>query len=426
MASNAIRACRECGAPGLMWTARLMDGERRTVLVDAGTNEPHLCPKTGKVPMVFGAGRWAKRRPFIPAGEMPRTATERTEQAAPAIIETIATVVEDQPAMKQNGHAYEQWAVGAVEQAILGLIGPSVERRIKELEQTVTALMAEAEGKTGTKVVEHTVTVRNAAGDETHCVTGAHAQFADLLMLVQPIPVLGRIPVLLYGKPGASKSHSGKMLAEALGLSFWSISLTPQTPESRLFGLVPIPGQEYRETGFQRAVTNGGIVLVDELDFGPPSLLGSLNSLLANGFASFPNSPEPVKVHPDFVLIATANTPGRGGAVGHESRRPLDAATLDRFAVMEWRYDQDQEQTIATAINSEAAGWTRWIQDVRAYAAETHPGLTVSPRSSYYGAGLLAAGFAPERVADMVLFRGLDKASVAKIVAACPVPKVRA
>lgn len=413
------RTCTECGTEGLSWRLAYHEGETLTRLCDADTGAVHVCPKTGKVPTVYGrAGRRAKGRPWVPAAAPVAPALAPTQGPAPWIPPAAADPAPAAPSPASPG--------GSVEAAIQALIGGALNARMDKVEADLLAMVAELETKqvaAKPAPVEHVVVYRNAAGDETK-VPGTHAQFADLLQLVQPIPVLGRIPVLLYGKPGASKSHSGKVLAETLGLSFWSISLTPQTPESRLFGLMPLPGQEYKRTGFHDAVEHGGVVLIDELDFGPPSLLGSLNSLLANGFASFPTGV--VRVHPDFVLIATANTPGRGGAIGHESRRPLDAATLDRFAVLEWRYDEDQEEQIAGRINPDAsAAWEQWVRKVREHARDAQPGLTVSPRTTYYGAGLLGHGFGVDAVADMVLFRGLDASSRAKVLSACPLPKVR-
>lgn len=400
------RTCRFCGATNLTWRRDASTTFKWKLQGPDGVL--HAClsaPTPEPAPS-------APKAEAAPAPEVP---------ADPGFNPTTETEADEAPEAEADTPAPAP-APGSLEATILGLIDarvtPSLAKVRKDVKRLIATQASQAPGTTTTTTLR--VEVTRVDGTQ-HTVEGAHKQFASLLRAVAPLPIIGRVPPLLFGKPGSSKSHSAKAVADALGLSFASLSLTPQTPESRLFGLVPLPGQPVLRTAFMDAVENGGVFLLDELDFGPPALLGTLNSLLANRFASFPAAGR-VPVHPDFVLIATANTPGRGGAVGHETRRPLDVATLDRFAVIEWQYDEDAERNLTAAINPKAAAWAEWIGRVRAFAKDACPGLLVSPRSSYYGAGLLGAGFEPDAVAEMVLFRGIDPVIKAKVLAACPLP----
>ena len=59
---------------------------------------------------------------------------------------------------------------------------------------------------------------------------------------------------------------------------------------------------------------------------------------------AFPNGL--VKMHPDFKVVAAGNTFGKGANRQYCGRNSLDSATLDRFMVIEWDYDREQEAKI--------------------------------------------------------------------------------
>lgn len=255
-------------------------------------------------------------------------------------------------------------------------------------------------------------------------IEGAHHQVPELLYWANAMDMHGyRFPVMLFGKPGVSKSYSAHQVADALGLSFGLISLNPQTPESRLFGFYHANGG-YIRTAFREAFENGGVYLIDEIDNASDSLLTSLNSCLANGHGAFPDGL--VQRHKDFICIATANTPGRGGDANHAGRRALDAATINRFACIEWLNDDELELKMAESVNEKSGRvWLEWIRTVRVYCAVNHAKVIVSPRSTIMGAkAILDSPFDLVTIADMVLFKGLDKDTKAKILAACPLPTV--
>lgn len=262
------------------------------------------------------------------------------------------------------------------------------------------------------------------AGGEVRSIEGAHRQVPELLYWANAKDLQGhRFPVMLYGKPGVSKSYSAHQVANLMGLSFGLISLNPQTPESRLFGFIDASGR-YHRTMFREAFENGGLYLIDEIDNASDALLTSLNSCLANGHGAFPDGL--VNRHPDFVCVATANTPGRGGDANHSGRRQLDAATINRFAVVDWQNDDELEMRLARATNPKCGEvWLNWIRRVREYCGKHHPKVIVSPRSTMMGAkAILDSQFTLEQIADMTLFKGLDKDTKAKIIAACPMPVV--
>lgn len=89
-------------------------------------------------------------------------------------------------------------------------------------------------------------------------------------------------------------------------------------------------------------------------------------------------------------------------------RNQLDAATLDRFAVLDWDYDERIEAIWAGADQT-AKDWTAYVQRIRAQSVKLSLRFIVSPRASIYGARMLRAGIARSEVEDAVLWKGLSK-----------------
>jgi cobaltochelatase CobS len=146
--------------------------------------------------------------------------------------------------------------------------------------------------------------------------------------------------------PAPAKSMLAKHAAEALGLPFQALSLGPTTPMSKVFGYFDAHGH-YHDTPFRRAFEHGGVMLLDELDNGHPGLLGELNQALAPRARAFADGM--VTAHDDFRLVATANTYGTGGDRQYVGRQVLDAATLDRFVMIDVPIDPLLEQRIVPA-----------------------------------------------------------------------------
>ena len=158
-----------------------------------------------------------------------------------------------------------------------------------------------------------------------------HAQYPALLAAVT-----GRNSVWLVGPKGTGKSTAAANVAEDLGLKFYPISFGAQTSEAKLLGYNDATGKVVR-TPLREAFEHGGVVLFDELDGASPGVLVVLNACLANDTVGFPDGP--VQKHKDFVVIAGANTYGRGGNRAYNGRQQIDDATLDRFIFLKWETD---------------------------------------------------------------------------------------
>jgi MoxR-like ATPase len=101
----------------------------------------------------------------------------------------------------------------------------------------------------------------------------------------------------------------------------------------------------YRETPFVRAYEQGGVAILDELDAADPNAILAINAALTNGHLPLPARHEnPVaKRHPDFAVVACANTWGSGADRQYVGRNQLDEAFLDRFRAGMVHVDYNRE-----------------------------------------------------------------------------------
>jgi cobaltochelatase CobS len=245
--------------------------------------------------------------------------------------------------------------------------------------------------------------VRIERPDLTHVeVEGQHETFADLVTVVGQ-----RDHVMLVGPAGTGKTSGAKAAAQALGLAWTYWASNPRVTASALLGFMDANGQ-YVRTQFREAYEHGGIFILDEVDNAAPDLLTALNGAIENGTASFPDGL--VERHPDFVVVATANTYGKGADRIYSGRQQLDGATLDRFIVLDWGYDESLERQLAPCDD-----WTDYVQAVRALVSEAGIREVVSMRASTKGGRYLALGWSWQKVEQTVLFRGWNRDSLTKV-----------
>ena len=165
-----------------------------------------------------------------------------------------------------------------------------------------------------------------------------HAKFEHILQLVTV-----NIPTLLIGPAGSGKNHTLEQIAKALSLDFYFSNAITQ--EFKLTGFIDANGH-YHETQFYKAFVNGGLFFLDEVDASIPEVLLILNSAIANRYFDFPTGR--VEAHPEFRVVAAGNTMGTGADNMYTGRSQLDAATIDRFAQVQFDYDSEVEKQLAS------------------------------------------------------------------------------
>lgn len=147
--------------------------------------------------------------------------------------------------------------------------------------------------------------------------------------------VANDIPSYLYGPAGSGKGVLGRQVANALGLDYHF--MTSVTDEFKINGYMDAYGT-YHETPFYKAFKDGGVFFLDEMDASAPEVLVCLNMAISDRRYTFPH--ETLEAHPDFRVIAAGNTLGTGADASYTGRMQLDAASLNRFVVVEVDYDE--------------------------------------------------------------------------------------
>lgn len=259
-----------------------------------------------------------------------------------------------------------------------------IENQVKELIEDVA--------KTASKVLEIKLDGGDGEGKKFPLV---HKQFEDLLSVVG----MGET-VLITGGAGLSKSTAVEQCAEAFELDFVPMSFSNQTTKSDLFGFVDANGI-YRMSGFVDAFINGKLFLGDEMDACGANVFVLMNSAIENGFLLTPDN-HTVHAHTNFRFVGTANTNLRGAKDGFTARNKLDAATIDRFVVIEWKLDEDLEQKIC---NND--GWLKIVRKCRVIASTQLDGIVITPRPAYKGAKLLKAGIDIDKVIEWTIVKAL-------------------
>jgi MoxR-like ATPase len=329
-------------------------------------------------------------------------ATEAARSAAGVAQEQVRRLVEEAAAKAQH-------AVGGAQEELRRLVGEAsakAEAVVEKARAEVVELAREAAEKAAAEYIPRPVEVTMPNGTRHQVAGFTHEVLPELLLALG-----ARCHVLLVGPAGTGKSMLAAHAAQALGLELQAISLGPTTPMSKVFGYYDAHGN-YHDTPFRRAFEHGGVMLLDELDNGHPGLLAELNQALALGVCAFADTM--VTAHPDFRLVATGNTYGTGGDRQYVGRQALDAATLDRFVTIEVEVDEKLEESVAFGLAPAKKPLVREllveVRRLREVAAGKQLPVMFSPRMSYDGARLLAAGATLEQVMSWRVVRGLSSA----------------
>lgn len=231
-----------------------------------------------------------------------------------------------------------QYSMGILEQAVIGLISKTQSEKIE------SEIMGQVESKVRDFIKEEYGTIERKIttvidGKRVPMQGIQHERFETVLKFVA-----NDEPVFLTGPAGSGKNVLCKQIAEALGLKFYFTNAVTQ--EYKLTGFTDAMGN-YQPTQFYQAFKNGGLFMLDEMDASIPEVLVILNAAIANRYFDFPAPIGYVEAHPDFRVIAAGNTVGTGADYQYVGRNQLDAASLDRFAVVRVDYSEAIENSVA-------------------------------------------------------------------------------
>lgn len=353
--------------------------------------------KRGSAPDAYEPTARELRRIYnglVSGGAVWKTATKQADQRVEVKVETAKADTEAQ-------------AVEALK-ALLGggKVDPEAVKAIAkgEVDSRVGEMLASMAGIIADEVAKQVRTVKvQVAGLPEVKIDNVHKCFEELLLYV-----VNRENVMIVGPAGSGKTFVAKQLAKAAGLDFYMSGKCAD--EVKITGYTDANGQ-YRSVQFRQAFEFGGLFLFDEMDGWTADALIAANAPLAGDKGDFPDGM--VERHPNFVALAATNTFGRGADRQYVGREQLDAASLDRFAVVEFDYDEELELNIA--CNRE---WTKYVQKVRAAIVKEKVRHVVSPRASISGGKMIAAGLPWARAEESFIWKGLDTVVRNRVVAA--------
>ena len=267
-----------------------------------------------------------------------------------AVMGTPKKVEQEQPATVAPSATQVSNSLGILEQALIEVIKkqsiPAIESDIKaECTKMLQDFIKQEYGTIERKVTTIIDGQKKDMGDAV-----LHEKFDTVLKFVA-----NDEPVFLTGPAGSGKNYICKQVADALGLKFYFTNAVTQ--EYKLTGFTDAMGH-YQPTQFYKAFTEGGVFMLDEMDASIPEVLVILNAAIANRYFDFPAPIGYVEANPNFRVIAAGNTTGHGADYEYVGRNQLDAASLDRFAIVEIDYSPAIENRV-TLGNTELADFCR-------------------------------------------------------------------
>lgn len=304
-----------------------------------------------------------------------------------------------------------QYSMSILEQAVVSLISKTQAEKIEadimgQVQNEVRNFIKSEYGS-----IERKITTL-IDGKKVEVEGVQHEKFETVLKFVA-----NNEPVFLTGPAGSGKNVLCKQVAQALGLKFYFTNAVTQ--EYKLTGFTDANGH-YQPTQFYKAFTEGGVFMLDEMDASIPEVLIILNAAISNRYFDFPAPIGYKEAHPDFRVIAAGNTTGNGADFSYVGRNQLDAASLDRFAVIEIDYSP-------TIENAVTLGDTELCDFCRAFRKEAaKAGCMVIV--SYRGMGRLAKMLnimTVEEALKTCLIKGLEKDSVQIITNELPQSKYK-
>jgi GTPase SAR1 family protein len=221
-----------------------------------------------------------------------------------------------------------------------------------------------------------------------------HVEFDTIVTLLQL-----KMAVYLYGPAGTGKSAMAKQIAKHLKLNFYPMSTITQ--EFKFTGYQDGNGL-YHDTNFYKAVKNGGLYFIDEMDACNNDVLIGLNACLANGYFDFPH--ETIECHENFVVMSAGNTTGHGATADYVGRQQLDLSTLDRFLSIKIDYDANID--LAVAKNDQAL--VDFAQALRKASKTTEITILMSYRAIGNIAKLIEL-FDLTKIMEMAVVKGMGQ-----------------
>ena len=169
------------------------------------------------------------------------------------------------------------------------------------------------------------------------------------------------------GESGTGKSTAARVIPARCGIPYLSVNFSVNIEEADLFGsMVPNakkskpedPEFVWTDGVITKAVRYGYCVILEEINFARPGVLGKLNSLLDENRQIDLSTGEIVRAHPNFRIIATCN-------IAYEGTNRFNKALINRFDDV--TVFKDLARTEAIDVIKNRTGYTSTVKISKVY-----------------------------------------------------------
>lgn len=245
------------------------------------------------------------------------------------------------------------------------------------------------------KLPQKEIVVKLPDGSKKSAGAVQHEEFETILKYVT-----ANVPVFMSGPAGTGKSSIAKSAAEALDMDFYFSGAVQDI--YKFTGFVDANGH-YSKTQFYDFCCNGGVFFLDEMDASIPEVLVALNAAIANRYFDFPCGK--VELNENCRFICAGNTYGTGADAEYTGRYQLDAATLDRFAVVDIDYSKD----IFNAVTNGNKDLIAFIYDLRKASKAVGVNMILSYRCAQNVTAMESVGLDTASCVKQCIAKGLSK-----------------
>lgn len=261
------------------------------------------------------------------------------------------------------------------------------------------------------------------AGDDE----GFHYDYDTTLGLLYAFERSNRNAVWLQGYAGTGKTQLVLNLCRRLNREVVRVNLDSSITRSDLIGdwVVRDGATHFQHGLLPQAMRRGAVLLLDEYDLGNPYILALFRPVLelVPSLVILENGGERVEPHPDFRIVATANTWGNGDTSGlYGTTQSLSLADRQRFSLfLEMNYLKPaiEEKILKDAVPNldaeEAESLVKLANAIRTQYAAGKIEESISPRQLINFAEVYDTVGWVLRAADLTLLRPMNPSSALAI-----------